>query len=176
MAAIHSNVEMKRAAKIPDWAYRDVLFMLIDYSIRSFEILERAMTTEEKNEVFQVFIKIGKRMGLSGLPDTFDEWVTMRQAHLMKHLNRSDYTNDLFNQYRKHLGPIRYRVLLEAQSLVVPPRVHELLCFRKVSLLTPLIALYKVSRVLKMDWLLKAVILPSKYKNEIKAMDLGLNH
>lgn len=176
MAAIHTNVEMKRAAKIPDWAYRDVLFMLIDYSIRSFEILERAMTAEEKKEVFQVFTKIGNRMGLNGLPNTFEEWATMRQTHLMKHLKHSDYTDDLFNQYRKHLGPIRYRLLLEAQSLVVPPRVHELLCLRKVSLLTPVIALYKVSRVVKIDWLLKAVILPSKYKNEIKAMDLGLIH
>src|SRR6188472_1966838 len=36
MATIHGAVETKREAKIPDWAYRDVLFMLIDYSIRSF--------------------------------------------------------------------------------------------------------------------------------------------
>ena len=31
MVTIHANVEAKRAAAIPDWAYRDVLFMLIDY-------------------------------------------------------------------------------------------------------------------------------------------------
>src|SRR6188474_420871 len=37
MAKIHAGVENKRGAAIPDWAYRDVLFMLIDYSIRSFE-------------------------------------------------------------------------------------------------------------------------------------------
>src|SRR6185369_3111766 len=40
ITAIHKQVEGKRGAKIPDWAYRDVLFMLIDYSIRSFELLE----------------------------------------------------------------------------------------------------------------------------------------
>src|SRR6478752_4654038 len=34
MASIHSRVEEKRAQSIPDWAYRDVLFMLIDYSVR----------------------------------------------------------------------------------------------------------------------------------------------
>src|ERR1041384_7996090 len=33
MTAIHAGVEGKRAISIPDWAYRDVLFMLVDYSI-----------------------------------------------------------------------------------------------------------------------------------------------
>src|SRR6478672_1264744 len=34
IAAIHGAVEAKRGMAIPDWAYRDVLFLLIDYSIR----------------------------------------------------------------------------------------------------------------------------------------------
>jgi len=34
ITAIHKGVEHARGAQIPDWAYRDVLFMLIDYSIR----------------------------------------------------------------------------------------------------------------------------------------------
>src|SRR5882762_1723026 len=34
---IHKSVEQSRDAQIPVWAYRDVLFMLIDYSIRSYE-------------------------------------------------------------------------------------------------------------------------------------------
>src|SRR5882757_8738963 len=59
MSAIHAGVEGKRAVSIPDWAYRDVLFMLIDYSIRSFERLERKLKDFEKNEIFQVFHKIG---------------------------------------------------------------------------------------------------------------------
>src|SRR3569623_1952418 len=36
ITAIHSAVEKSRGASIPDWAYRDVLFMLIDYSIRAY--------------------------------------------------------------------------------------------------------------------------------------------
>jgi len=53
MTKIHAHVEEKRAATIPDWAYRDVLFMLIDYSIRSFEVLERELSSVEKDEVFR---------------------------------------------------------------------------------------------------------------------------
>ena len=171
MARIHADVEAKRKAKIPDWAYRDVLFMLVDYSIRSFQVLERELSRDEKNEVFQVFNEVGTRMGIRGLPETFEEWQDMRQAHLHHNLQGSDYTNDLFRQYRKHLGSLRYNILLEAQTLVVPEKVRELLGFRKVSLLHPLIAVYKVSRRINVDWLLKALILPSKYKKEIRQLD-----
>ena len=48
---IHSAVEHKRGAAIPDWAYRDVLFMLIHYSIAAYELLERQLNSEEKEEV-----------------------------------------------------------------------------------------------------------------------------
>ena len=172
MAKIHSNVEAKRGAKIPDWAYRDVLFMLIDYSIRVFELFERKMTRAEKNEVFQVFYRIGSGMGINGLPETFQKFENMRYEHLYQNLKRSEYTDDLFKQYRKHLGPIRYWVLLEAQTLVAPQQVRELLGFRKVSLLQPLISMYKASRNINLDWIFKDIILPAKYKNEIKALDL----
>src|SRR5512140_1323366 len=44
MRQIHTGVERSRGASIPDWAYRDVLFMLIHYSIASYELLERKLT------------------------------------------------------------------------------------------------------------------------------------
>lgn len=171
MATIHANVEAKRAVKIPDWAYRDVLFMLIDYSIRSFEVLERKMTSAEKNEVFQVFNEVGTRMGVTGLPHTFQDWNIMRVQHLHQNMLRSKYTNDLFSQYKKHLGPFRYKILLEAQTLVVPQNVRDLLSFRKTSFLHPLIFFYKISRQLHADWLLKELILPAQYKKEIISLD-----
>ena len=58
ITAIHHGVEENRGAKIPDWAYRDVLFFLIDYSIRSFEVLERKLTDAEKAELFDVFCRL----------------------------------------------------------------------------------------------------------------------
>jgi hypothetical protein len=38
---IHTAVEKSRGTEIPEWAYRDVLFMLIYYSIASYELLEK---------------------------------------------------------------------------------------------------------------------------------------
>ncbi len=171
MATIHANVEKKRAATIPDWAYRDVLFMLIDYSIRAFEVLERKMSQMEKDEVFQVFNRMGGFMGIKGLPDSLEAWEQMRQEHIEQHLQHSTFTDDLFRQYRKHLGSIRYKILLETQSLVVPRSVNELLHLRETSHLYPLLELYKMSKSLKADGLIRALILPSKYKKEIRALE-----
>jgi len=168
MTAIHAGIEAKRGVTIPDWAYRDVLFMLIDYSILAFEVLERELSNVEKQEVFDVFYRVGTRMGIKGLPETLMEWEKMRQEHLQKDLEYSHYTDDLYAQYRKHLGVLRYRILLETQILILPQKVRELLGFRRISLLYSLLGLYKWSRSLKMDWLLKALILPSRYKKEIQ--------
>ena len=179
MTSIHASVEAKRGSKIPDWAYRDVLFMLIDYSIRSFEVLERKLSREEKNEVFEVFNRVGTRMGIKGLPQNFEQWTRMRQMHLQLDLKRSSFTDDLFRQYRKHLGAVRYKILKETQTLVAPGKVRELLSYRNTSLLYPLLAVYKVTRKLRLDWFLKALVLPAKHKDEITALDatpeIGLN-
>lgn len=173
MRQIHTAVEQSRGATIPDWAYRDVLFMLIHYSIAAFELLERPLSEEEKEEVHNVFYRVGDRMGLTGLPPTYRAWLPVREAHLQADLQRSAYTEDLFRQYKKHLGALRFRVLLEGQKLVVPDRVKELLDFRDFSLLTPVVPVYKVSRLMKLDWVLKNVLLPADYKEQINELDVA---
>lgn len=173
MATIHGAVENERGARIPDWAYRDVLFMLIDYSIRAYELLERKLSPDEKQEVVDVFCRLGTQMGVEKLPASYDLWLLMRDGHLKQNLQRSPFTNDLFDQYRKHLGPIRYRLLLEAQMLVVPARVNEMLNFRKWSWLRPFISFYKVSRLVRLDGVFKDLILPEEYKEDIKQMDMA---
>jgi ER-bound oxygenase mpaB/B'/Rubber oxygenase, catalytic domain len=171
ITAIHTAVESNRGAKIPDWAYRDVLFMLIHYSIASFELLERRLTDSEKQELFDVFQRMGTRMKLTGLPSNYPEWLLMQQEHLKQDLAHSHYTADLFKQYKKHLGPFRFFLLKESQKLVVPTHVRQLLGMRKFSWATPLLFIYKISRYLRLDGLLKAIILPGKYKKEISDLD-----
>ncbi|MFB9864261.1 oxygenase MpaB family protein [Rufibacter immobilis] len=171
MAKIHAGVEAKRGMAIPDWAYRDVLFMLIDYSIRSYELLERKLTLLEKEEVFEVFSRVGTRMGLTGLPTDYQAWLTMRQEHLEQNLVQSHFTRDLFQQYKKHLGLVRYHVLLQAQILVVPQTVNFMLKLGRVSLVAPLLPVYKFSQKLKLDWVLKTLLLPNAYMAQIKELD-----
>src|SRR5678809_815824 len=172
MRQIHTVVEQNRGFSIPDWAYRDVLFMLIYYSIASYELLEKKLSDEENEEVFNVFYRVGERMGLKDLPLTYSNWLPVRKAHLMEDLQKSEFTSDLFKQYKKHLGAMRFKVLIEGQKLVVPDNVKELLDFSDFSLLTPVVPLYKISRLMKMDWLLKNIILPSEYKDQINELDV----
>jgi hypothetical protein len=169
---IHTAVEHNRGFSIPDWAYRDVLFMLVHYSIAAYELLEKKLTAAEKEEVYDVFYRFGTRMGLQELPPTYNAWLPVRNEHLQQDLQRSEYTADLFKQYKKHLGPIRFKVLIEGQKLVVPQRVKELLDFSDFSLLTPVVPVYKLSRLMKMDWLLKKFLLPSDYKDQIAELDV----
>lgn len=172
MAKIHANVETKRGDNIPDWAYRDVLFMLIGYSIRAFELLERKLTLEEKEEVFNVFYRVGNGMNIQGLPITFKAWEIMRQEHLQQNLEYSNFTIDLYKQYRKHLGILRYTILLETQKLLIPKEVYKLLEFKYKPIIKPFISIYKTSRNIKLDSIFKALLLPPKYKKQIKSLDV----
>lgn len=172
ITAIHNAVEEARGGTIPDWAYRDVLFMLIHYSIASFELLERKLTADEKEEVYDVFYRMATRMGIKGLAPKYVEWLPMRKEHLKNDLEKSFYTVDLYTQYKKHLGAFRFKLLTEGQILVVPPRVRKLLNFKSYSLLHPLLFSYKISRKLKLDWYIKSAILPRQYLSQIKDLDV----
>ena len=172
MRLIHTAVEQNRGYTIPDWAYRDVLFMLIHYSIASYELLETQLSDDEKEEVFNVFYRVGNRMGLKDLPDSYIDWLPVRKRHMINDLQKSNYTADLFQQYKKHLGAMRFKVLIEGQKLVCPDIVKELLNFSDFSLLSPVVPLYKISRLMKMDWLLKNILLPSDYKDQIHELDV----
>jgi hypothetical protein len=103
MRQIHTAVEQNRGSTIPDWAYRDVLFMLIYYSIAAYELLEKKLSDEEKEEVHNVFYRVGARMGLKELPQTYNEWLPVRETHLMNDLQKSDYTAIFLNNIKNIL-------------------------------------------------------------------------
>jgi hypothetical protein len=171
ITAIHQSVEQSRGAQIPQWAYRDVLFLLIDYSIRSYQVLERQLTDHEKEEVFDVFYKVGLRMGLTNLPINYRHWQQMRNEHLRDNLVHSQFTTHLFQQYKIHLGNIRYQLLIQAQVLVTPKRVNKLLGLGSIKWLSPIIGIYKLARIFKLNGLLKNAILPPQYKKQIMDLD-----
>lgn len=169
---IHSAVEQKRGYPIPDRGYRDVLFMLMYYSIASYELLERKLLISEKEEVYTVFAEVGKRMGVAGIPENYQTWLIARDKHLNENLEKSFYTEDLYSQYKKHLGLSRYKILLEAQKLVVPKKVKELLQFNDFMYLSPTVPVYKILKALKLDNFVKEILLPSEYKIQINAMEI----
>ena len=171
IAAIHGAVETRRGQPIPDWAYRDVLFMLIAYSIRAFEVLERPLTDEEREEVVDVFGRVGQRMGIPGLPRSYAAWQLAREQHLAEHLAASAYTADLYRQYRRHLGSPRYQLLRAVQGLVAPAIVRELLGLPTGQALRPVVALYCATRRFALSQWAKNLLLPTEYQARIRALD-----
>jgi uncharacterized protein (DUF2236 family) len=168
MAQIHLEVEKSRGSSIPAWAYLDVLYMLIDYSIRSFELLTRKMNESEKEEVYDVFRRVGARMGIQQLPDNYAAWTVDRDKHLSNDLAYSDYSDKLYSQYRRHLGLPRYYILRAAQGIIVPAIVRQLLRLHD-SLATRLILdFYRKLIFLRMDWIVKSIILPRKYVSQVR--------
>ncbi|HWD89701.1 MAG TPA: oxygenase MpaB family protein [Mucilaginibacter sp.] len=171
IAAIHKTVEANRGFNIPDEAYLEVLFMLIDYSMRSYELLERKLTPAEQCEIFDVFYRVGKEMGLRGLPQSYADYIAMRNNQLESGLKRSTFTTDLYRQYRKHLGAVKYLVLKQAQVLVVPRQVNRLLRLGNFPWLLPVLYVYKFSRLIKLQNLLKKAILPKAYIRQVLELD-----
>ena len=171
ITGIHKAVEKSRSLQIPGWAYLDVLFLLIGYSISSFELLERKLTKEEKEEVFDVFYRVGVRMQLENLPASFEEWTVMRQNNLKTNLINSEFTADLYIQYKKHLGFLRYQLLQQVQLVLVPEQVKKLLLPGKVCRISPILLSYKILRAIKLEKPFKNALLPATYKKQINELD-----
>jgi ER-bound oxygenase mpaB/B'/Rubber oxygenase, catalytic domain len=168
---IHSQVEKNRGQAIPDWAYRDVLYMLIDYSMRAFELLERKLTDKEKQEIFASFHRLGTLMGLRDLPADLPAWYQSREVHLAQNLESGFYTRDLFQQYRKHLGWLPFQVLKQMQIMVAPGRVRHLLSLGRYPVIWPVLLVYKWSRRYYLAAYIKSLFLPPAYKAQLQALD-----
>lgn len=171
MASIHAGVENKRGYAIPDWAYRDVLYMLIDYSERAYALLHQPLTDAERAELFDVFRRVGDGMNVPDLPTTYSDWLVDRQKHLANDLERSTYTDTLFRRYREEIGGWRYDLLRQAQSLLVPARVATLLELPKRPVLASLVWIYPVSRALGLRALVQRILLPTTYLSKIQALE-----
>jgi hypothetical protein len=171
IAAIHGAVEASRGQRIPDWAYRDVLYLLIAYSIRAFEVLERPLSPAECAEITDVFCRVGRRMGIPDLPTSYPAWQADRARHLAADLAASACTTDLYRQYRKHLGGPRYGLLRGVQGLVVPPTVARQLGLGSGAWLRPALEFYRRTKQFSLSQWLKNTMLPAEYEARIRALD-----
>jgi uncharacterized protein (DUF2236 family) len=171
MAAIHGGVEKQRGYSIPDWAYRDVLYMLIDYSERAYELMYRPLTNSEREEVFQVFRKVGEGMHVPELPANYAEWKEDRKRHLDRDLVRSEHTDQLFTRYREELGKWRYDLLLQAQAQLVPDQVRQLLHMEPSPGFASAVWMYRLLNRLKLKPLLQRVLLPARYLEDIRQFE-----
>lgn len=168
---IHTSLEGQRGKDIPAWSHRDVLYMLIDYSERAFTLLHRPLTATEQEELYQGFHQIGQGLNIPDLPDSYTTWQIDREQHLQHDLSFSDYTAVLYAQYRRHLGPWRYNLLLQVQALLVPEHVQKLLKLAPRPPLRYLLWTYPITSRLGLRPFIQWLLMPPRYLADVRRLD-----
>ena len=169
--AVHEAVERERGRHIPDWAHRDVLYMLIDYSERAHEMLARPLTAAEQRELYDVFYRVGSGLRIPDLPQTYAAWRIDRERHLLLDLHHGEGTAALYAQYRNHLGAWRYRLLLRLQAILTPEHVQGLLRLKRAAWLGPLLRSYPLMARAGFRSIVQRIVVPSKHLRAVRALD-----
>ena len=169
--AIHERVELRRGQSIPDWAHRDVLYMLIDYSARAHELLARPLTVDEQSQLYDVFYRVGAGLRIPQLPASYDEWKVDRDCHLRRDLIPSDGTHALYARYRDHLGAWRFGLLRQVQSLLAPEHVRDLLRLRPAGWLRPALRLYPLLVRAGLRSVIHRLLMPSTHLPALRSLD-----
>jgi ER-bound oxygenase mpaB/B'/Rubber oxygenase, catalytic domain len=169
--ASHRAVERERMQTIPDWAFRDVLYMLVDYSERAHALLYGPLSEIERNDLYNVFRRIGDGLSIPELPETYTEWRLDRRRHLVRDLTYSQHTRLLFQQYRVHLGVWRYYLLLQVQGSLVPGEVRRLLHLDPNKLMLSLAQTYGVVNTSRLKSLVHSLLIPPRYWSELNDFD-----
>jgi uncharacterized protein (DUF2236 family) len=171
ICAVHRAVERERGEQIPDWAHRDVLYMLIDYSERTHEILAGPLTAAQQRELYDVFHRVGTGLRIPDLPRTYAAWREDRVRHLHRDLHRGAGTDALYAQYRRHLGPWRYHLLRRVQALLVPAHVRSLLDLRPAPLLRLVARLYPLLGAVGLRALMRRALMPAEHLDAVRRLD-----
>jgi len=169
--AVHEAVERERGRSIPDWAYRDVLYMLIDYSEKAHAALAAPLSAAEQRELYDVFYRVGTGLHIPDLPRTYAEWRTDRELHLRRDLVYSEGTKELYARYREALGPWRYSLLLRIQALLAPAHVRRLLRLKPAGSLRPVTRLYPVLARAGLRPLIQQLLMPAEYLPAVRRLD-----
>ena len=166
--AQHGLVEHQRGRTIPDWAYRDVLYMLIDYSERAYALLYGPLSPRQESELFDVFLRIGEALHIPALPRTYADWKVDRDRHLVRDLSYSKHTAMLFRSYRRHLGVWRYWLLTEVQAVLVPNEVRRLLDLNSNPLISGLAQTYGTIGIRQVQSIVHTLLIPPRYWTQVR--------
>ncbi|UQN09020.1 DUF2236 domain-containing protein (plasmid) [Deinococcus sp. QL22] len=171
--AAHGAVEGARGARIPDWAHRDVLYLLVAYSEAAYETLHPPLTLLEREELWSVFRRVGLGLGIPELPVNYAGWQEDRERHLQRDLACGAHTRALYAAYRQHLGPWRYLLLRQVQGVLVPGHVRALLGLPKTPWLRGLLPLYPLATRLGLRATLRRTLIPPAHLASVQNLDLA---
>lgn len=168
---IHSSVETSRERNIPNWAYKDVLYMLIDYSERAYKIVFGEMSLEEKKAYFDGAKAVGEAMNLYELPLNYEDYLVERQRQLLSDYEMSEFTVELFKSYSNSLGKIRFEMLKLVQASLIPEELMKVLHFKSNPVISFLLNSYRYlpGGGEKLAFL-HSILLPKKHTKQLREL------
>ena len=124
---IHRHVERARGYAIPPWAYRDVLFIMLDYGERAHTVVYGPLSDADRQAYFEAVLAVGEAMQLADLPTTYADYQAQRHRQLIDDYAHTPLTDELFARYRVALGAWRYWLLRRVQACLVPEELKAVL-------------------------------------------------
>jgi uncharacterized protein (DUF2236 family) len=167
----HAAVERSRAARIPQWAYRDVLFMLIDYAERAHTVVFGPMTDAERQFFFEGSLAIARGLHIRDLPQDYPAYQAQRRAHLREDTAHTEMTDRLYASYGRHLGSWRMRLLLDLQASLTPEHVAALLGLKRKRWVAVLFRIYRRVRSPRLIRQIYPILLPRPFGAQLFALE-----
>lgn len=170
---IHRGVEKSRGKVIPQWAYKDVLFLILHYGEQAHEIVFGPLTYQERHSYFEAVMALGYSMHLQDLPQTYAQYQEQRKYHLINDYEFTPLTRQLMDAYRKSLGPVRYYLLTLVQACLVPQEIGEVLNLKPNPVIKCLLRLYHYlpGGGNKLRWI-QRIILPPQYAGQLRKLSV----
>jgi hypothetical protein len=134
-------------------------------------VLAGPLSADERNELYDVFRRVGAGLGIPDLPRSYTEWRVDRERHMQQDLLYGDGTQALYAQYRHHLGSWRYRLLLWAQAMLVPRHVRGLLGLKSAGWLRLLLRLHPVLVRAGVRPIIQRLVMPPRYLAAVRGLD-----
>ncbi|HEU5103106.1 MAG TPA: oxygenase MpaB family protein [Roseiflexaceae bacterium] len=165
---IHRQVEAARGTPIPEWAYRDVLFLLIDYGERAHAIIYGPMSSADRQAHFEAILAIGHAMELPGLPASYAAYQAQRHQQLLDDYAASALTERLFASYRAAIGAWRYWLLRLIQASLLPDELRPVFGLRANWLVDSMLPCYRYlpGGGNKLGWL-HGLLLPGQVAQQV---------
>lgn len=168
---IHRHVEAARGAPIPEWAYRDVLFLLIDYGERAHTIIYGPMSASDRQAHFEAILALGRAMELPGMPASYAAYLAQRHQQLVDDYAASALTERLFDSYRAAIGAWRFRLLRLIQASLLPEELRPVLGLQANWLVDRLLRCYRYlpGGGNKLGWM-HGLLLPGQVAREVHGL------
>ncbi|MCX6050396.1 MAG: oxygenase MpaB family protein [Chloroflexi bacterium] len=171
---IHRQVEADRGYVIPPWAYRDVLFIILDYGERAHTVVYGPLSMAERVAYFEAVLALGQAMELADLPATYADYQAQRHQQLIDDYAHTPLTDELFTRYRVALGPWRYWLLRRVQACLVPDEVRTVLALEPEWLTKLFLRMYRhlPGGGNKLRWL-HSILLPRSYTKQLRTLAMA---